>query len=243
MATSTCPGCKAPLKRATRFCPNCGYQAVDRSSDDARRAVKAIAMIFGGVLLVLILGGAFLQSGFAGNADYFFGHLFLTFGIILCGVIALPVLGQGAVANSLAKNCRGKDLVTGLLVGVVGFGISWTYVKILFQLGFDGEPVIQFEPSLVLLFVTTVIFPSLSEEWVCRGVLWSAVRRIASPSATIFCTATLFAFMHGLGGGFIFEIPHRFVVGLFLGWVRNRSESLWPGIAGHALLNTLAITI
>lgn len=70
-----------------------------------------------------------------------------------------------------------------------------------------------------------------------------ALRRITGQKGTIFATALLFAMSHGLGGGGLLRVPHRFLVGLILGWLRARSGSLWPGILAHAVLNTLAITV
>ncbi len=69
------------------------------------------------------------------------------------------------------------------------------------------------------------------------------MRRIAGPGTTLFATAMLFAFMHGLNGGWLLEVPHRFLAGLGLGWLRLRTGSLWPGIFGHALLNSLAVLV
>jgi sodium transport system permease protein len=85
-----------------------------------------------------------------------------------------------------------------------------------------------------------VLYPALAEEWLNRGVLWVALERIAKPATVILCTAFAFAVMHGLNGGRYLELPHRFAGGLLLGWLRHRTGSLAPPIAGHATLNLIA---
>ncbi len=49
--------------------------------------------------------------------------------------------------------------------------------------------------------------------------------------------------MHGLGGGWVLEFPHRFVSGLIFGWLRLRSGSLLPGMLAHFLHNALSLIV
>ena len=98
------------------------------------------------------------------------------------------------------------------------------------------------EDFLILVFAVAVL-PALFEEWVCRGVLWAALRRITGPRMTILLTAGLFGLLHGLNGAGFLEAPTRFVMGLALGWLRLRTGSLWPPIALHFVNNALALLI
>ena len=66
------------------------------------------------------------------------------------------------------------------------------------------------------------------EEWLCRGVLWAACRRVTGTAGTLFVTAVIFAILHGLNGLSLLEMPHRFVSGLILGWLRWRTRSVVP---------------
>ena len=43
--------------------------------------------------------------------------------------------------------------------------------------------------------------------------------------------------------GYVLELPHRFVMGLLLGWLRARSNSLAPCVLAHFTHNLLAILI
>ena len=92
------------------------------------------------------------------------------------------------------------------------------------------------EFALVLLFFACV--PALCEELLFRGFVQAGVmRQVASRGAGLAIGALLFAVFH--------LDPWRFtgvfVLGLFFGWLRLRSGSLWPGVVAHAVNNALSI--
>ena len=94
-----------------------------------------------------------------------------------------------------------------------------------------------------MLLVCLAVLPALVEEWMCRGVFWIALRPLTSRWVTIFVTAALFAALHGLNGGFVLEMPHRFAMGLVLGWLRAQTASLTPCVLAHCLHNTTSIVL
>jgi membrane protease YdiL (CAAX protease family) len=98
------------------------------------------------------------------------------------------------------------------------------------------------QPAPAMMLAALVLAP-LGEEWLCRGAAWHACRHLAPARTTLLVTAVLFAFLRGLGGGFLLELPHRFVAGLLFGWLRWKSGSLVPPILAHAAHNTLAVTV
>ncbi|MFT4540438.1 MAG: membrane protease YdiL (CAAX protease family) [Planctomycetota bacterium] len=247
MSSNRCPGCKARLDRKKRFCANCGYRIQDRVEHTTQRAVLAILCIFGGVLAVLSFGALWQPLEYSTASTFLRDQLLMTLGVAGCAVPALILLGGGSWKASFGGSCTWKDLGLGVLVGLACFLASFVYVELLLLLAGEEEmeiaELVGFEASYGVLWIAMVLLPALSEEWTDRGVLWIALRRVTGPGATVFCTALLFAFMHGLNGGGLFEAPHRFLVGLGLGWLRLRSGSLWPGILAHGVLNTLAISI
>lgn len=88
----------------------------------------------------------------------------------------------------------------------------------------------------VLLFV--VIAPCV-EEATFRGVGQSLWRARAGAWAAIAATGTLFGAWHGLVIALLVLAPF----GWLLAWLRERTASIWPGIAVHALFNAAAITV
>ena len=218
------------------FCPACGRETRERLRVEEQRiragwrerhrAAKAIAVVFVGVLLSLVL---------AGSA----GVVWENAAFLLVGLLAVALLGRSAFRQSLAKATSVRMLVLGMLAGVPSFAISYLYVNALHGSGQGGGA----DPITIHSVVTLCIMPALMEEWLCRGVLWVASRRIASARNTILITSILFAMMHGLGGGWTLEFPHRFVAGLIFGWLRLRSGSLLPGMLAHYLHNSLALIL
>lgn len=237
-----------------RFCTKCGYKLIGNTQQLARSSkssIQAVAVILVGVLTTLILtsllspGAPHSNMGFIGEA------LAMSTGFAVFGAIGVKLLGKGALEQSFAGPCSPRDFGLGLLAGVLALGISVAYVGALRGLFAGGESTVPaelllepaFVPSLFAMLLVTAVLPALVEEWLNRGVLWVALSRITRPPVVIFCTAVVFAFMHGLNGGGPLELPHRFAGGLLLGWVRHNSGSLVPVVAGHGLLNSLAVAL
>jgi len=83
------------------------------------------------------------------------------------------------------------------------------------------------------------IAPGVGEEIVTRGILLpSLVRPLGRPLA-VLASAFLFAAMH-LD---IYRFLFTFAIGIVLGALRLRAESLWPTIVAHVTLNTLTFLI
>lgn len=88
--------------------------------------------------------------------------------------------------------------------------------------------------ALAVLALTTI--PAVVEEWLCRGLLFTALQSRWSPTATIFATAAVFGALHCDP----LQSPVAFLMGLFLGVIRLRTDSVVPCIAAHATNNAVA---
>ena len=95
--------------------------------------------------------------------------------------------------------------------------------------------VLQGSPWVAALAIA-VMAPA-AEEILFRGYLFDAVRRRLSPLFTIGVTGVVFAAIH-FDPAFFFPL---LVLGLVLGWVRHRTQSLWIGFAVHAGNNALCL--
>jgi uncharacterized protein len=85
---------------------------------------------------------------------------------------------------------------------------------------------------LGLALVALVVIAPIAEELVFRGLCFAALGRFALPAS-----AALFALAHGLP---VLLVP-IFVAGLGIGWLRQRTGSLYPGLAVHMALNATAL--
>lgn len=85
-------------------------------------------------------------------------------------------------------------------------------------------------------FVVGLLAP-LAEEMVFRGaILRSLLRWKQNPWVGIAISALLFAVVHMNPA----QMPHAFLIGLLLGWMYWRTNSIVPGVVYHWVNNTVA---
>ena len=88
-------------------------------------------------------------------------------------------------------------------------------------------------------FVVGLLAP-LAEELVFRGaVLRALLRWKSNPGVGIVISALLFALIHANP----VQMPHAFLVGLLLGWMYYRTDSIVPGVVFHWVNNTVAYVL
>jgi hypothetical protein len=90
---------------------------------------------------------------------------------------------------------------------------------------------------LLLTFLFSVcIFAPIVEEVIFRGILWWPIERLLSSNIALVVTSILFALAHVD----LFHIVAVFPLGLLFGFLRKRTNSIWPAIIAHAANNTMA---
>jgi CAAX protease family protein len=136
--------------------------------------------------------------------------------------------------------------------------IVW-YALMLFTLGVGGGWVIGlvaqnfetslhwtdwFDPTMIQGTTWALIPPLLSytilaplfEELVFRGVLYSSLRRYWNAPMAMVVSALIFSLAHGYGA---FGLITIFWSGLLWAWAYEKTGSILPGMAAHALNNSL----
>jgi len=93
-----------------------------------------------------------------------------------------------------------------------------------------------------LVLISFAITPALFEEFFFRGFVFSSLNQLSRPGA-ILATAVIFGLFHVVTGSVL--AIERFLpttlMGIFLGWLAFRTQSLWPGIVLHAVHNGLLL--
>ena len=79
-----------------------------------------------------------------------------------------------------------------------------------------------------------IAYPAVFEELAFRGYLQGRLERAMSARDALILQAALFSILHLSP----LVLPSHFFIGLALGLLRNRTGSLWPGMALHAAWNT-----
>ena len=95
--------------------------------------------------------------------------------------------------------------------------------------------------GLILVFVIIAV----SEEVLFRGYLFSALRARTSALATIGVSALLFGLMHMLSPSLLGweRLFATTLLGIVLGWVCWRTNSIWPGMLLHACYNGVLVLV
>ena len=135
--------------------------------------------------------------------------------------------------NTLGVGC-------GLLIG--SYLIIILHNALLFLLGVDtqGENIVKLFGELdspVWFFIVGAIFAPLVEEIFFRGFLFQGFRERYGWATAMVLSAGIFAAAHL---DLVVLIP-TFILGCLLAYVFHRSNSIWPGIILHFLVNSFGL--
>jgi membrane protease YdiL (CAAX protease family) len=250
-----CPYCGTWLDLRYYFCLHCGtpYRAADgpvyeesaplvpsfekrlategRSSFDTFCILAVGLVIFAGARIALgqdhLVLGILLQEGFLAGVTIIyavlhrseiyplFGRIRWTWAIPL----SLPILG-----GFLLLNKGYHDALTSLLdlkpeddeLAEIVKNLSW--------------------PAAVALICAS---PGFFEELAFRGVAQTNLTRAVGPWPGILVSSVLFVTLHFS----VLSFPYLFVLSVFLGWVRDRTCSIYPSMVLHFLHNLGALAL
>ena len=188
--------------------------------------------IFAAVLPALLAPSAWLAAprGMLPLLAAFFGS-----GLVAVVVAVFP-LGRRALWALGFRAVGWRPIALGTLVALV-ISVAVT------QLGVEPEGIKQAmeiarEPPLFVasLLLMGVLAP-LVEEMVFRGLLYGWLAGLWGSTTAWLVSSVCFAAAH-------LELAHVLLVlplGLWLGWLRRRTHSLWPSLVAHMVNNSLAV--
>lgn len=188
------------------------------------------------ILLVLIVlqdvNAQFLQS--AGLAIAELAYLLPVILIFAWRRIHWKHLGFGKFdLNTMGLGC-------GLLIA--GYAIIFLHNLVLLALGVDtqGDEIIKMFAELdspIWFFLVGIVFAPIVEEIFFRGFLFQGFRQRYGWVSAILISSFIFAAAHLDPVAFI----PTFVLGSVLAYVYHRSNSVWPGIILHFLVNAFGL--
>lgn len=92
-----------------------------------------------------------------------------------------------------------------------------------------------------LIIITSVLIAPVGEEILCRGVTFHYARKLTegmkNPKTAFWIANILQALMFGIMHGNLVQGTYAFLMGLCLGWLRNRYRSLYPAMLAHFVVN------
>lgn len=123
--------------------------------------------------------------------------------------------------------------VTGILYMLPTEGLNLTQQQ---DVGFSNlSGGVQYIAAFLLLVVIAPLF----EELLFRGFLFGRMREKSGFFLSAILTSLTFAVLHGQWNVGI----DVFILSLFLCYLRERFQSIWPGVLVHAFKNSLAYTL
>lgn len=90
--------------------------------------------------------------------------------------------------------------------------------------------------GFLLTFIATAIVPALVEEFACRGIVLGLLKKYGEGFA-IITSSIVFGIMHGN----FEQIPFAVMVGLILGYIYVKTNSIWPCVAVHCINNAISV--
>ncbi len=175
-------------------------------------------------------------------------------GILIYHVIAVVLFGVWYYFGcgkpkpvSPAKVFRGKTIPVTV---ILGFGMCACANAMVLAAEYVVPQLIQEYMELaeaaglgtnVFTIVASVLIAPVGEEILCRGITFhyagKVVEGMKSKRAAFWIANGLQAFCFGVMHGNLVQGVYAFVLGLCLGWLRFRYNSLYPAMAAHFLVN------
>jgi len=204
-----------------------------------------------GLIAWLSLATVLILFGFAGQAASDDGdtEIFYSYGLAISSVVVYGILfgltvwaatAYGSPLDALGLR-RFPMKWIGIAVGLILLVLVLAVVleRFLHAGEEQGYAPDVWRPDRATAFfvngaVAATVVP-FAEELFFRGLGVRALAFLGSLWA-ILGTAIVF----GLGHGLLVAMPVFIAFGVALGWVRLRSDSVWPGILAHGLFNALA---
>ncbi len=131
-------------------------------------------------------------------------------------------------------------LIALALVAVLGLNALWAWVMETFNLPGQPDLVPLFGEGVsgfIVAFVVAAIVAPIAEEVFFRGFLYAGMRDRWGLTAGLIVSSLLFGVIH-LTPGVILPIV---LMGLIFALLYEKTNSLWPAIILHGLINALAV--
>jgi membrane protease YdiL (CAAX protease family) len=210
---------------------------------------KALPFIGWSVLAALFIAGSFIGREISADDtkdvfyDYGFAVTTIVWYALLLGLTFAFAIPYQRTPRALGLNpfrWRWVGIAVGLIIGVL---ILSVLLEPLLHGGRDqGLSPDEWQPEHAGAFALNGILVStivpFTEELFFRGLGVRALQFLGGMSAVII-TGLVFGFSHGILGA----LPPLVLFGIALGWVRLRSDSVWPGVFAHGFFNAVGILV
>ncbi len=201
-------------------------------------------------VVVFLNGGSLFQDGMtveqadAAMLDIMFAHqteiLLISGFVVLLGLWLMAKLRKSTFGafTGIARPTKTPVLVLALAAGVAMSFWATIAINMIPWPEAMVESYVESSASLtsqqpVIDFLAVVLMAPLVEELLFRGVIYDALCTFVPAGAAVVFQAMLFGSTHGT----LLWILYSTLIGCVLGYVRKRTDSLWPCILMHGAFN------
>ena len=231
---------------------------------EERKEVKKLANTIGGALLIVLAinaGVLFILSMVFGVFSYFGVNVSANivkdpaFLQVLQVILSIFMFTFPFVLLFKARGFRISDLISFkvpkkediLPYFLIGISFcAFSNIAVSFMGSFFSSFGINYEvdfgqkPSgflgFMLTTIATAVVPALVEEFACRGIVLGSLRKFGDGFAVI-CSAVVFGIMHGN----FQQMPFAFMVGLVLGFIVVKTDTIWLAVSVHLFNNFASV--
>jgi membrane protease YdiL (CAAX protease family) len=246
-----CAACGRPLKSGAAFCGFCGHHVgappPDRKRLESLSSIRRrIALEWGEVSWVIILFVVLLiiqvVTALAVQAGVQEFSALVTADVLLGGAVVaaavrhrsdvLPLLTNPGFRLPVYVAIAFASIPLCLLIGLFVRALqSAFHVEAIRYLGaFQGR---GFWWPILIICVNAAVF----EELAFRGVIYGVLRKHVGLNETLIISSAAFGIVHLS----VFAFISHTLLGLYLGWLRHHSGSLYPPMLAHFLHNALVL--
>jgi len=232
-----CADCNTELPDDSKFCRHCGArQVIVNENEHDRNKVLTIAGLFYGTDLLLCLLIKFI--------DEFQRLRYIILFDIITSVITILFVAFTFkdIKHSLKwNNFSIKRLLFYMATAVLFSIVVQLLVGMLNRSLFEEEYYYYYTFSrtaypMLFMLLMIAVQPALIEELGYRGLIMSQLGRILDSKQVIFISAFVFALIHLSIFSMLWIIPFA----IFLGYVKEKENTIWYGVVIHFMFNATA---
>ncbi|MBI5361291.1 MAG: CPBP family intramembrane metalloprotease [Planctomycetes bacterium] len=248
----TCCYCGAALDRKYCFCRNCGEQYKDEDTGIYGPVIPKVPSLERRVLmqagssvtLFCLLGVGLIGLSLLGMAIFGEKRIGVVFYIEMAFIAGTTLAFWALYRKDISflfkrSGLDNRYFLSSLPILAVLLVLNIAYFALATKLlGVERHDFLEtfksetgFSNLEIILIIS--IFPAIFEETAFRGFIQQWLMRSMLPWKAIAGSALLFMLLHFN----LIGVPYLFLLGLFLGWVRARTQSLYPVMILHFLHN------
>jgi uncharacterized protein len=240
--TRFCKSCGSPWDPSWMECPRCSVPVAAVAPGgtyrrEIRRIKSAVGLYFAILAVSLVTVIITLASGESLSVKGELIAVGVSAGLILIWCLA----SLKEVAPTLGRLPAPWWYAVGAGAAVPTFLLATALVRVVMYLGVDSvsytDSFLEEGYSFIWPIVVICVEPAIFEELAFRGAIQSSLRQVLSPWEAILVSAMMFGILHLS----LPSMPHLVTIGVVLGWLREKTGSLYPGMVMHFCHNLLVV--